>query len=426
MNIAIIGAGLAGLSAALDFAKAGHAVTIFEASNKPGGLASGFKAEKWDWRLERFYHHIFQTDKDIIGLVEEIGESDRLFFPTPVTSMFINGKVYPATPLWRQFLLPMSILSTIRWGFTGLYLMFAKNWRALEKVTAHEWLTQTIGEKGYKVLWEPMLIGKFGKHYKSVNMAWMWARLHSRSVKLGYFKGGFQAFADALASYVENLGVSIRYSTPVRQIQPAADGKIIIRTETEDATFDRALATVSPQLLEKLVPQLSDDYLAKVKNLKSMGAVVLVLSLKHQVTKKDYWINLPKTEGLPFLAFVEHTNYIDPKHYNGEHILYCGDYLDPDHEYFKLSKAELLAKFIPAIQKFNPNFSEDWINDTWVFKENYAQPVPPLNHSQNIPALKTPVKGLYWASMSQVYPWDRGTNYAVEIGRRVAQEMLTK
>ena len=57
----------------------------------------------------------------------------------------------------------------------------------------------------------------------------------------------------------------------------------------------------------------------------------------------------------------------------------------------------------------------------WLFRETYAQPIPPLNHSQHIPDLRTPLPGLYFASMSQVYPWDRGTNYAVEIGRRAAR-----
>ena len=43
-----------------------------------------------------------------------------------------------------------------------------------------------------------------------------------------------------------------------------------------------------------------------------------------------------------------------------------------------------------------------------------------MNHSKNIPPVRTPVRGLYFASMSQVYPWDRGTNFAVEIGQRAA------
>ena len=154
-----------------------------------------------------------------------------------------------------------------------------------------------------------------------------------------------------------------------------------------------------------------------------MGAVVMVLALKHPVTDRHYWINIPKREGFPFLAFVEHTNYVDAEHYGGDHLVYCGDYLPPDHDYFELSEEALLARFIPGIRRINPDFDRSWVRAAWKFTETYAQPVPFLNHSQNIPPLETPIPNLYMANMSQVYPWDRGTNYAVEIGRRAAATM---
>jgi protoporphyrinogen oxidase len=89
-----------------------------------------------------------------------------------------------------------------------------------------------------------------------------------------------------------------------------------------------------------------------------------------------------------------------------------------------MEKEDILAKFLPHLSKFNPDFSPDWIKKTWLFRTRYAQPVPLINHSRNIPAIQTPIPGLYFASMSQVYPWDRGTNFAVEIGRRAAQMMM--
>jgi protoporphyrinogen oxidase len=277
-------------------------------------------------------------------------------------------------------------------------------------------------------MWKPMLVGKFGEeNLNVVNMAWFWARLHSRTTRLGTFVGGFQTFVNKLADVVRGQGTEIRLSCPVTRIGRApagSPGRLSLETAEGIETYDDIISTSSPALMARLVPELPDSYSASLRALKSMGAVVLVVALDRQLTKY-YWHNLPKDAGFPFLAMVEHTNFIGPEHYGGDHIIYCGDYLNPDHEYFRLSKEELLERFLPALKRFNPDFDRSWIKDTWLWKTPYAQPIPPINHSRNIPALATPLPGLYFASMSQVYPWDRGTNYAVEIGRRVARLVLT-
>ncbi len=440
LNIAVIGAGVAGLTAAYELTKRGHRVVIFEAADKTGGLASGFKDERWEWSLERFYHHWFASDDAVIGLIEDLGTQDRLFFLWPTTSLYHQGSIYPLdSPVpWLRFIpisqvhralrvlqfTPLPFIDRLRVGLTAFYLTLTKDWRPLERVTADEWMRRMVGERAYEVWWKPLLVGKFGDYYQDVNMAWMWARTYKRTAHLGYFAGGFQAFAEALTECVQTQGTEIRLSCPIRAVEPAPNGGLVVRATSGDEVFDRVIATVSPGLLARLVPALPPDYLEGLKKLKSMGAVVLVLALKHQLTDGHYWINLPKDEGFPFLALVEHTNYIDPKHYGGDHLVYCGDYLKPDHEYFSLSHEELLARFLPALPRFNPDFNPDWVRKSWLFREKYAQPVPPLNHSRNIPDLATPIPGLYWASMSQVYPWDRGTNYAVEIGQEVARRAI--
>jgi protoporphyrinogen oxidase len=212
----------------------------------------------------------------------------------------------------------------------------------------------------------------------------------------------------------------------VTHIQRNADsGKFDLSTVDGMETADKVLVTLSPGVAAKMVPSLPKEYLEGLLRLKSMGAVVLTLSLKHQLSKEGYyWYNIPKSAGFPFLAVVEHTNYVSPENFGGEHIVYVGDYLEPEHEYFHLTKEELLEKFAPSLKKFNPDFDLSWVNQTWLYRAAYAQPVPLVNHSKNIPAIETPIEGLYFASMSQVYPWDRGTNFAVEIGRKAARLIL--
>ena len=433
MHIAIIGAGIAGLSAANDLLAAGHQVTLYEATDHTGGLASGFKDETWDWPLEKFYHHIFQSDKAIIQLVEELGFSDSLFFPRPTTSVIYEGKIVPFDSPLRWITFPgFNLLDVARFGLVSAYLRFTEPWRKLEQETADAWLRRWYGDKIYEMTWRPMLIGKFGPYYQDVNMAWMWARLHVRSPQLGYFTGGFQAFIDRLTAVVQQRGGQIFLNTPVSGIAQEGNGRLTLITSTNQAIYDRVLATTSPHLLSRLAPDLPTDYLGQLLNLKSMGAVVMTLALQRPLLPDHltYWLNIPsstpdKTQNdIPFLALVEHTNYISPEHYGGDHIVYCGDYVTPDHAYFQMSDDELETLFTGALTQFNPDFQPDWVRKSWIAREKYAQPVPLLNHSANIPEIATPLPGLYFASMSQVYPWDRGTNYAVEIGRRAARLML--
>jgi protoporphyrinogen oxidase len=425
MKIAIIGAGYGGMAAAFDLRNAGHDVTIFESADFVGGLASGFKEPHWDWSVEKFYHHWFQSDASMLGLIRELGLSDKVLFPRPLTVMYHDGKFYPFDSIVKMALFPgLGFgLDKIRFGFVGLFLRLTNNWRALEKVTTDAWMLKWAGRNAYEKMWKPMLVGKFGPYFDQVNMAWMWARIKARTTRLGTFEGGFQNFANLFADKLRELGVGIRLGTQVKFIKRNPAGGLLIDAGGVES-FDKVLVTTSPNLTAKMCLDLPDDYLKGLLELKSMGAVVMVLSIKQQLSKEGYyWFNLPKEAGFPFLALVEHTNFVPPEHFGGDRILYAGDYHEQGHEYFSMSDEQLLEKYLPAFQKINPAFTRDWVKKVWVFKTNYAQPVPLVNHSKNIPEIQTPVEGLFFASMSQVYPWDRGTNFAVEIGRRAARMM---
>ncbi|MBN1536141.1 MAG: NAD(P)/FAD-dependent oxidoreductase [Anaerolineales bacterium] len=428
MNIAVLGAGIGGMAAAYDLIKAGHQVTIYEAEDYVGGLAAGFKEPHWDWSLERYYHHWFASDRHMLGLIRELGWQDKVIFPRPYTVMYHNGRFYPLDSVMKAILFPGLGFGVrkARFGLVTLYLRLSNNWKALEQYTVDQWMRKWGGDQNYEMMWKPLVVGKFGEKYaKEVNMAWMWARLKARTTRLGTFQGGFQAFADRFADKLKSMGVTINLSTPVSSLIPFSEGGISLASGQGAQRFDQALVTSSPAILARLAPQLPTQYLQGLLELKSMGAVVMVAALSRQLSREGYyWYNLPKSAGFPFLALVEHTNYLPPEHYGGDHLIYMGDYLNTDHEYFELPQDELLKRFMPSLSRINPDFNPDWVRKSWLWRTRYAQPVPFANHSQNIPSIDTPISGLFFASMSQVYPWDRGTNFAVEIGRRAARIMM--
>ena len=429
MRIAIIGAGIGGLTAAFDLVNAGHAVTIFERDQKPGGLAGGFKKEAWDWSVENFYHHWFWTDKPMLKLIEDLGLSEKVVFSKPKTVVYHSGDFFPLDSVSAVLKFPgFSFIDKMRFGIVTAYLKYLSGWRRLEKYTAVDWIKRFYGGNLYKVFFEPLLVGKFHDHYQDVNMAWMWARFKARSAKLGTYQGGFQQFLDDFSQILSEKGVIFKYNTTIKEITPQHDERLSIKNIQGSVNhFDQVLVTIPPPLFAKMVPILPDEYLNKINKLKGTGAIVMVFELCRQLSEQGYyWYNMPKSAGFPFLALLEHTNFVSSIHFNWIHIVYCGDYLDNNHPYFSYSESELADLYLSAFNKINPGFSNDWIVDKWLFKAPFAQPIPFINHSKILADIKTPIKGLFLASMSQIYPWDRGTNYAVAFAHQATQIMLSE
>lgn len=420
MKIGIVGAGFTGLTAAYELGKQGHKVTVFEQAPQAGGLSGTFRDESWEWPLEMFYHHIFASDHILLNLNRELGIADKVFFPRPITAIWQNGAAHafdsPLAVLRYPYL---SFVDKMRVGLVILYLRLSQHWQPLERVTAHEWLPRYVGQRAYRALWEPLLAGKFGDDYREVNMAWFWARFHKRTPRLGYYIGGYQTLIDTLMDKVVAQGGAIHLNTPVYHIEGSAP-RFRVHVAEGVQEFEAVIVTAPPQTMLHLAPDLPEHYAAQIRGLRAIGALTLILALRRPITDGFYWINLPKGE-FPFLAFVEHTNYQSPEHYGGDYIVYLGTYPPPEHRYFRMSKEEILQEFLPAMTAFNPAFEPSWVRKSWLFRRKYAQPVVPVHYSKQIPAIRTPVAGLYFASMSQVYPWDRGSNYAVEMGQKVAR-----
>jgi len=411
MKIGIIGGGFGGLAAAIDLVDGGHEVTVFEAEKKLGGLAIGFRDPSWNWSLERYYHHIFANDRAAIAMATKVGVPP--FFSTPKTNSLINGvEKQLDSPLSLLTFSDISFLSRIHMGVGLLIMKLIGNGIFFEKFRVVEVLPRWVGWEGYEKIWKPLLTAKFGPYLPEVNLAWFWARVYKRTQALGYFPGGFQALAEGMGKYITKRGGKIKPGTIIKTVKQEKSGAWWVN----DEKFDRVLVTTPAPLTDKLIG--SDKI--KWPKINYLWAQTLVLELE-QSLMKGYWLNILEKD-FPFLVVVEQTNFVDKSHYGNKTIVYLGNYLAGGDKRLKMTAEKLLSLYLPFLQKINPAFGKKWINKSWYFETPYAQPVFPTGYSRQLSDVSwQPMEGLYVANMSMVYPWDRGTNYAIEAGQKVAQ-----
>src|SRR5260221_5138548 len=416
MKIGIIGAGFTGLTSAYQLLHQGHEVILFEKASQPGGLAIGYQEKEWDWTLEAFYHHWFTNDKAILGLAKQL--EYPVVIKRPKTSSYINNAIYQLdSPLTLLTFSKLNVLERIRMAAVLGGLRYNPFWKPLEKITAASFLPKTMGKKAYTMLWEPLLVNKFGTYTKDISLAWFWARIVKRTTSLAYPEGGFLKFAQALAKAVTDAGGEINYNTGVDNIHTDTTGQVHIGTQ---GVFDKVIVTLPSFQFVKLAPDLPEDYRTQLLTLKGIGAVVLVMRLTEPFFKDHtYWLNICDTNA-PVLAIVEHTNFMDRSHYHNEHLVYLGNYLPSTHRYFSMTAEEIMKEFDPYLQKIHPGYTTQMIG-VKKFAVPFAQPIIPTDYSKKIPPFQTPLKNVYLANMQQVYPWERGSNYAVALGEEIAK-----
>ncbi len=430
-HVSIVGGGFTGLSAAYELAKRGIKVTVLESEPQVGGLAAAFDVE--GEKLDRFYHHWFTNDLEVMNLIEELDLKDNVEInPTNTGVYYANNFFKLSTPWDLLNFKPLSFTDRIRLGLLALRARRVKDWKALEGMTAHEWLKELGGENVYKVIWQPLLKGKFGPYAEDVSAVWFWNKLKLRGGSRGkggeerlvYFKGGFIALAEALAQKVRDLDGKILLNSPVVAAK-RVENKWQVETSAGSISSDRVIFTTSlPLTAEMIAGWATPEYLQSLNRIQYIGNICLVLELKHSLSN-TYWLNV-NDPSFPFVGVIEHTNFERPETYGGRHIVYLSKYLPHTEKLYLMTADQFLEYAIPFLQKMFPKFERSWIYKHHLWKARWSQPVVEKYYGSLIPSEDGPAEGMYLCSMAQIYPEDRGTNYAIREGRCIGMRLASK
>lgn len=425
----IVGGGFSGLSVAYELGKSGFDVTVLEADSTVGGLAGAFETD--GEKLDRFYHHWFTNDLEVSDLIAELGLSDNVVTNPTNTGLFFANKIFRlSTPLDLLKFSALNFPDRIRLGLLALRARRVDDWMQLEHLTAAEWLRKLGGNKVYEVVWEPLLKGKFGPYAEKISAVWFWNKLKLRGgsrgkggeERLAYLDGSFARLAEELSARIEGKGGTVRLNAPVEKITQDNDGVWHCSGAWGTVKSDIVVATTALPLIADMVQDwATPDYANSLRRIDYLGNICLVLQLDRSLSS-TYWLNVNDVN-FPYVGVIEHTNFQPTSKYAGRHIVYLSKYLPVTDALYQMTDEEVLSYSIPHLQKMFPKFDPSWILDNHVWRARYSQPVVEKEYSSLIPAEDGPRPGFHICSMAQIYPEDRGTNYAIREGRKLGQRL---
>lgn len=429
-DVVIVGGGFTGLTAGYSLAKQGYKVKLIEADTVPGGLASTFQFAD-GVHLEKFYHHWFNNDRYVPELVKELGIGGDIVTLPSRTGMYFNGRLWKlSTPLDLLRFSALPFIDRIRLGLLVFLVRRIKDWKTIEHLSIREWLEPLCGKRVYQVVWEPLITSKFSVYAEAVNAVWMWKKLVLRGStrndkggeELAYFKGGFGRLAGALADAIAQHGGQVTLGAKVRGAEAEGDRLTALHTDAGMVTARQFLFTPAFPLIADILAEVADPaWLAQLRRVRYLGNMCLVLRLRRSLSD-TYWLNV-NDPGFPFVGVIEHTNFDSPAHYDGSHIAFLSRYLAVEDPVWQYSDEEYLDFALQHLRRMFPDMDKSWIIEHRVWRAEYAQPVTERGYSSYVPGRQTPFTNALISTMAQIYPEDRGTNYAIREGRSVAQDI---
>jgi protoporphyrinogen oxidase len=423
VRVLIAGAGVMGLAAALDLLEEGHQVEVFEAAERPGGLAGSF--DFGSVRAEKFYHFLCGCDRVYFRWLDRLGLSKRLRWRRTGMAVFRDERLHAfGDPLSLLRFSPLSPSARLRYGLQVLSAKRRTDWKELENVRARDWLLEGAGEEAYRVVWEPLLRQKFADETDTISAAWIWSRIHRLASSrnrvfqewLGFLEGGSDAFVEALVEAVSARGGRIHCASPIERLYFEDSRVLGARASGRDHSADAVVSTIPLSFLLRIAPDLPAGYRQQAVDLGNIGVRCIVLKMRKPLTPY-FWINV--NDDLPVCGLIEYTNLNPPTSFGGQTLVYSPLYVPASHPRYRSPEDQVLEETLDGIARIVPGFDRATVADCRVFREPFAQPVCPVRFTSRLAPLRTPVRNLVAADTTHLLPHDRSISDSLALAQKL-------
>jgi protoporphyrinogen oxidase len=431
----IVGGGILGMTLALRLAQQGKQVTLFESSDRLGGLADAWKLGDITW--DRHYHVILLSDTHLRSLLRELDLEQDMQWVETKTGFYNDGKLFSisnAIEFLRFF--PLNLIDKLRFAFTIIYGSKITDWKKLEKISVSDWLTRWSGKHTFEKIWLPLLRSKLGENYKKASASFIWAiiaRLYAarrtglKRELFGYLSGGYHRI---LARYTEVLiaaNVTIKLGQKVANVESLeTNAGNIVNVEFDDgsfAEFDRLVLTVPAPIAAKVCSGLSTDELNRLNNIEYQGIICASLLLKKPISQ-FYVTNITDT-WVPFTGVIEMTTLVDRAQFGGNALIYLPKYVVPDDPAFELSDRQLEEQFIQALVHMYPRFERSDVLSFQVSRVRYVLAIATLNYSEKLPPIKTSLPNVYILNSAHILNGTLNVNETIQLAEKAIANLIS-
>ncbi len=423
---AVVGGGVLGMTLALRLSQKGERVTLFEAADRLGGLASAWDLGGVVW--DRHYHVSLLSDLHLRGLLSELGLDDDLEWVETRTGFYTDGRLHSMSNS-MEFLRfpPLGLIDKLRLAATIVYASRLKDWQRLEEIPVADWLGRLSGRRTLNKIWLPLLRAKLGENASTASAAFIWAtiaRMYAarrsglKKEMFGYVRGGYARVLERFAEKLDAIGVETRLGSPIRAI--AAEGGSL-RVETTDGRaehFDRVVVTSPAPVAADLCPDLSTGEIEKLRAIRYQGIVCASLLLKKPLA--GYYVTNITDDWVPFTAVIEMSALVDRKHFGGHSLVYLPKYAVPGDPVFARSDDSLREEFVAALTRMYSDFSSDDVVAFRVSRARHVAAVSTLGYSRRLPSMVTSVPGLAIVNSAQIVNGTLNVNETVQLAGRAA------
>jgi protoporphyrinogen oxidase len=431
----IIGGGVLGMTLALRLSQKGYKVTIFESAEKVGGLTSSWQMQDLNGEMiqwDRFYHVILMSDLNTRKILKEIGLENDLRWVETKTGFYSDGKLYSMSNLIEFFKFPpINLIDKFRLGLTIFAASKIKDWQKLEQIPVEVWLKKWSGERVFEKIWLPLLKAKLGDNYKNTSAAFIWSTIQRmyaarksglKKEMFGYVTGGYEKINDRFAWHLNEIGIDIKYNSPVKSINKTTEGKIEVFAGNSAYIFDEVISTLSSRESVKIAEELTDIEKKQHNDIQYLGVICPSVLLKKSIS--PYYVTNITDTWPPFTGIIEMSALIDRNEIKGNHLVYLPKYVNPQDELFDKSDEELQTLFLGSLYKMYPNLSQNDLNFWGTSKARIVFALPTINYSKKVPKVTTSLGNYYIINSAQIINGTLNVNETIQVAETKLQEIL--